>query len=386
MKTPRDLRQWAQSKYRVGHRRWLASPFESLTFTTGVPVERDVSADPDAVADWVTTWRAFERSARSGVTIEWVDRRWQAFGAQRLPARVRVGGAASVAELAGRSQHWRTLRDRADQVLAAWPAAEELPGAIPRLAGRLEQLTADDVPRLIALANWLHAHPDSGLLPRQLPVAGVDTKWLERHADLVRRVVEVLSGRQGLGLRVEPRRFRVRLLDPAIASHLPRDFTVPTLELVELGLAPSWVLICENVQTVAAMPAINGVVIIHGQGLAVPELAIIPWLSGRRVLYWGDLDTYGFRILSLLRQVLPGVESVLMDRPTLELYGSLAVTEPSPYRSEITHLTRSEGDALRALRAGDMRLEQERIDIAYAHQVVTHQVKASTSPSRTSTV
>ncbi len=90
MRTPHDLRDWAAGKYRVGHRRWLTSPFDTLTFTTGVPTEHAVSADPDAVAAWVTRWRVFDRAAHPGIDVEWVDRRWQAFGAQRLPARVRL--------------------------------------------------------------------------------------------------------------------------------------------------------------------------------------------------------------------------------------------------------------------------------------------------------
>ena len=102
----------------------------------------------------------------------------------------------------------------------------------------------------------------------------------------------------------------------------------------------------------------------------IEELALVPWIAGGRVLYWGDLDTYGFRILSLLRQALPSVESILMDQHTLERYSSLTVTEPSPYRGDITHLTRSENDALRELRLADLRLEQERIDIQYAERVV----------------
>jgi hypothetical protein len=44
--------------------------------------------------------------------------------------------------------------------------------------------------------------------------------------------------------------------------------------------------------------------------------------------------------------------------------------EPSPYRSDITHLTSSEDKALRAIRDGDLRLEQERIDIGFAEQAV----------------
>ena len=370
MRSPQDLRDWASVKYRTGHRRWLTASFETLTFATGVPTEHDVGADPDAVAAWVRQWSAFDRGAHPGIEVDWVVRRWQFFGEQRLPARVQVTGAADVASLAGRGKDWSALLDRADQLQAAWPDAVDLPAVIPGLAGRLAALGAEDMPKLVAVGNWFVAHPDSGLLRRQVPVEGVDTKWLERHTDLVERLVAVLAGRGDLGLRVDPRRFRVRLLDPAISPQLPRDFTVPTTELVIMDSPGSWVLICENVQSVVAMPSLPGVVAIHGQGLAVPELAVVPWIAGGRVLYWGDLDTYGFRILSLLRQVLPSVESVLMDRHTLERYASLAVTEPSPYRGDITHLTRTENDALRAIRAADLRLEQERIDIQYAERVV----------------
>ena len=370
MKTPHDLRVWAAVKYRTGHRRWLTAPFDALTFATGVPREQDVGVDPDAVAAWVRRWRDFERAVQPGIVVEWADRRWQSFGEQRLPARVRVRGAAEVASLAGRVQEWSALLDRADQVRAAWPDAADLPAIIPGLARRLGVLGAEDIPKLVAVVNWFAAHPDSGLLPRQVPVEGVDTKWLERHTDVVQRLVGVLSGRGDLGLRIEPRRFRVRLLDPAVTPQLPRDFTVPTTELITLDISGCSVLICENLQSVAAMPPVPGVVAIHGQGLAVPELALVPWIAGGRVLYWGDLDTYGFRILSLLRQALPSVESILMDQHTLERYSSLTVTEPSPYRGDITHLTRSENDALRELRLADLRLEQERIDIQYAERVV----------------
>jgi hypothetical protein len=41
------------------------------------------------------------------------------------------------------------------------------------------------------------------------------------------------------------------------------------------------------------------------------------WLRECEVLYWGDIDTHGFRILDQLRAVHPHVESVLMDEETL---------------------------------------------------------------------
>ncbi|MBP8921814.1 MAG: hypothetical protein KBG85_19125, partial [Micropruina sp.] len=55
----------------------------------------------------------------------------------------------------------------------------------------------------------------------------------------------------------------------------------------------------------------------HGNGLAAPALAQVPWVRAARLLYWGDLDTYGLSILSMVRQALPQAESLLMDTATL---------------------------------------------------------------------
>ncbi len=56
----------------------------------------------------------------------------------------------------------------------------------------------------------------------------------------------------------------------------------------------------------------------------------------------------------------------MMDEETLDDWRGLAVTEPNPYRGEVGHLTLAELRALSAVRAGDLRLEQERIGRDYA--------------------
>ena len=33
--------------------------------------------------------------------------------------------------------------------------------------------------------TWLRANPASGMLLRQLPIEGIDTKWLSSHAQLI---------------------------------------------------------------------------------------------------------------------------------------------------------------------------------------------------------
>lgn len=367
MRTPEDLAAWAKRKYSAGFRGWLGESQEDsmnlgLRFPTDPPTEAVVAADPAAAAEWIRTWKRFEKPARPGVELQWTTRRWAGFGEQALPIRVELRSPTAVAGVAGQDRAWQALVDRADLLRAAWPENEGLPSGLPGAAAKLARLSDADLPRLIATVDWFLANPDSGLLARQVPVLGVDTKWLERHTDLVRRLVAALGGDRGLGLRVEPRRFRVRVLDGGDLA----DFTAPTAELSGLDWRPRCVLLVENRDSMAPLADLPGVVAVHSQGLAAPELAVVSWIARSRVLYWGDLDTHGLRILGLVRQVLPGTESLLMDRATLDKFSPLAVTEPAPFHGAVGHLTPDESKALRKIREHDLRLEQERIPWDYA--------------------
>lgn len=83
------------------------------------------------------------------------------------------------------------------------------------------------------------------------------------------------------------------------------------------------------------------------------------------VLYWGDLDTHGFRILDELRAVHPQVVSVLMDEATLLAHREVWGSEPSPSRITLARLTAEESALYLALGSGTfgpaIRLDQELI-------------------------
>lgn len=369
MRTHADLHAWAAARYRNGHREWLSSDDLGESVEAALPLqpptEATAGANPGAVATWVKEWRSTDLA---GVDVEWAQKRWTSLGVQELPARARVRGASNIASLAGERAGWRRLTGVASRLRASWPDSE-IPAALPGMAGALRKLDDADVDRLVAIVNWFRANPGSGLLSRQVAVTGVDTKWLEHHQGLVERLVVALTGAGDLGLRKESRRFRVRVLDSTVAGGL-LDFTAPTSELAGLGWKPDCVLVCENAQCVAALPAIRGVVAVHGNGYAAAELAGVAWISRSRVLYWGDLDSHGFAILGRLRAALPQVESLMMDEATWTAFKALAVAEPQPFKGLIGHLTASEHRALTRLRAGDHRLEQERIDWDHAMDVV----------------
>ncbi|MDR1077537.1 MAG: DUF2220 domain-containing protein, partial [Propionibacteriaceae bacterium] len=135
-----------------------------------------------------------------------------------------------------------------------------------------------------------------------------------------------------------------------------------------------WVIVCENLASVVNLGPLPGCVAVHGLGHDVGELGPVPWIRSARVLYWGDLDSHGFRILAQARQTWPQTESILMDEATLDRFSWLAVPEPKPHRSPIGYLTAAERAALARLREGGLRLEQERVEWTWAWRVIKHKI------------
>jgi len=239
----------------------------------------------------------------------------------------------------------------------------------------LEDWADADFERLQTLLAWLRQHPDSGRRLRELPVPGLDSKWLERNAGTVRYWLARLREDAGdadlyrlAGLRRPPVRMRLRLLDAALRGQIGGlgDVEAPIDELAALPIAPRIVLVVENLQTGLAYPDLPGTALVMGLGYAVESLAALPWIEARPVLYWGDLDTHGFAILDRLRAHLPHVRSLLMNADTLLAHRTLWTQEATPaHRSELPRLTPAEHAVYTGLlehRWGErLRLEQERI-------------------------
>lgn len=366
MRTVAEVTVLAGRKWRTSWPDWLADDSTPPpAWPLHPPTEREVAAAPDDVAAAVSAWAVVAR--RPGVTVEWVERRTRAFGMQRYPVRVTLAPAA-VADLVGESDTWATATQAARLLHRAWPD-RDLTGALRTGARRLAALSDEEAARMVAVLGWLAAYPDSGLWEREVPVPGIDTKWVERHRTLIEALHECIAGGAS-GLRRTGVSFRVRQLGSAPASG-PRDFTVDLPGLAALTLRPRRVLIVENLTSLLVLPDLPDTVALHGMGFAAPSLAVVGWIrDAPDLLYWGDLDTYGMLILGQVRAALAHTRSILMDVVTLRSHRALVGAEPRPFRGEIGHLTAEEHRTLSVLRAGDLRLEQERIPREAAHRAL----------------
>ncbi|MGO3760535.1 MAG: DUF3322 domain-containing protein [Glutamicibacter arilaitensis] len=367
MITVAEARERLSTLYRRKLAAWSVRPFDATSpVALGLkpPTDRKAAADMPAVAAWLKQWSAV---AVDGLQIDWEQRRWPNTGTQSIPVRLSAQSPAALARFLNRGKEWELYRARALRLQSLAPrdsgARDVFDRALARIIGKAAALSQQDFERVFHVLAWLAAHPDSGLYPRQLPVQGIDSKWLERHADIVRTLHVATGGDPGLGLLAPAKLYRVRFLDPRLAPAGMGELMASPDTLSRLDLSARTVLIVENLQTLLSLPELPGVVALHGGGYDVRWCAPIPWVAAANLLYWGDLDLDGLAILASLRSVRPDARSVMMDPSTLQRFAQLAVPHAKGLtRAAPSGLQPKEVEAYKLLRAqGGLRFEQERI-------------------------
>jgi len=378
LKLPEDVRRMLQRRFENNHRDWLVAGGESWPqeFALGVPTEQEALRQVDGVRAWVTAWQEWCGSG----ALTFCERRWNSLGLQRLPEKLVLQTPEEVAFWIGEGARWSRALKRYRELIGRWGA---LAGPLARYFAVLADYCDEDYLRISDMVSWIVSHPESGLYPRQLPVYGLDSKWLEGRKGLIGDLVAAIlngKGRDGdfyqrCGLQAPPLLIRMRVLDQGLRSRVGglSDITAPVEDLAALDFPASRVFIVENLQTGLAFSDIPGAVVFMRLGYHVDVLARIPWISRARCTYWGDIDTHGFAILSLARSHLGNLESVLMDEEILLSHEALWVKEKEQHGSpEQALLTVSEQAVYAGLkqqrRGQNVRLEQERIPWVVAWQ------------------
>jgi hypothetical protein len=372
---PGGVRERLRKVYRSRRRRWIeGTGVWPLSIPLGVPTERQARDHLAEVKAWQESWHAW----RGEGEIVWSERRWSGLGTQKLPEKVLLNAPMQVAVWIGEVERWQRATERYALMTENWP---RLVGTLSSYYDVLSDYSEDDYKRLFDMLRWLVAHPHSGMYIRQLPVAGVDTKWLSARKTLIAGLLRAIRSEYsddnnffGLtGIRQEPVLIRLRLLDAGISPAVGglQDITAPVEEIACLQLPLHRVYIVENMQTGLAFGKLPEGAVFMGLGYAVDLFDKIPWIRQLPCYYWGDLDTHGFAILNRLRHYLPHAKSLLMDQATLLDHQIFWGQEDAPVLdAELPLLTNDEQSLYRDLcsnRWGTyLRLEQERIPWEYA--------------------
>lgn len=360
--------------------RWIkayaaGAEFAPVSVVVRGPRSDDLGARPTEVSAWAERFRG-DAARRPGLVVETKVVRSRAFGANEIPARIRFDSLADLAQAVGGLDDLLAIDAAMEATRTVLPTAEPWVRANP-MAALTER---HEWPRVLAAARWIVDTDVSDLDVRHIDAPGVDSKFVEAHRSILRPLLDAVVPPERVditttdlarryGFRARPRFARIRTLgnDVGIGGGFS-ELEVRIDELAREPLPVRTVVVVENRATFNAFPDLSDTVVLFGAGYAVTVLEGIGWLAERDLVYWGDIDTHGFRILDRLRQRFVHVRSMLMDEATLVDNLDRTVTEETPLDEELMHLTRPEQRLYRDLvedRYGvAVRLEQERISLA----------------------
>ena len=314
---------------------------------------------------WVDFWRKGTRG-----TVEEARKDVLPKVRTMVPVRIVFADARAVfAELgeSGRAEAFLSMHRR---------ILQELPAAIPWLLDYPRRIQEKDFfPGCLALGKAFLAGIEPGQYLREIQAEGVDTKFMERDVLLTRSLWNTLNPAQSAANEAELRELwqtrqvespsvGVRVLDERLGWYGVTQFFLSTEEAARCCLPVQRVFITENKVNGYRLPLMTGSMVLFGMGYGVIELARkAAWLRQTEVIYWGDLDSNGFDILSRLRAVLPTVRSLLMTPDLWARYPEAVVTDEGACQRIPDRLTVREKRAWAIGRENQARLEQERIPL-----------------------
>ncbi len=362
--------------------------FFPLRIPWGKPSAKQLSEDFAAVRRRIAKLQDHSGPDQLDCTIEWQEINHRRLGSQRIPAAV-LFDLPGFLHCTGRDREYQQfLADLA--LIRSWdPQLEEWLAARPMDIVRYGEKWT----QLLAVVDYFKLHPRPNLYLRQLDIAGVDSKFIESHKKILTALLDAVlpdndvhwsstdrlvshGFERRYGLKYDEPLIRLRFLDPGLAPAPGcTDLTLPLSGFIQLQADFSQVIITENKINGLCFPEIDDAVVIFGLGYGIQSLATTDWLQKKDIFYWGDIDTHGFSILSLVRSFLPQTRSFLMDQPTLLAHQSLWGQEEDGKRclDRLQHLTPEEQTLYNDLKdntlGSNIRLEQERIDFSLVRKI-----------------
>lgn len=333
MQTVKALKAKLQKQWQnqVFYKQWLCG---ELSFPLQVSLKRPT--DKQLLHDFAVltaAQQAFERELlpHAGVSLLKQQVSYATMGRQNVPVAVVFESPEALARFCGKWQEWQQFIADSKRLHAGFPhvrIGQQI--SIKQLLNH-----AGEWEKLIAIAHFFRANPLPGCYLRELPIAGVDSKFIEHRKQTVKTLLDSVlpadainsqytqMGEHGFekrfGLRFDEPQIRFRLLDTQLYYEFGglRDITLPISHFAQLSLMVDRVFITENLVNGLAFPNVKNALVIFGKGYSIQLLKQIQWLNNCRLYYWGDIDTDGFAMLSQIRGYFSNTQSLLMDETTL---------------------------------------------------------------------
>ncbi len=425
------LKQEFENKNNLTQRLLGQRPYP-IKINLQLPTEKKQAADFKSYQHFLEKWRDYPQQK----FVKRIDKAYSFMQSTNLPCEFVINNEDEFLEFLppAYSKEIRTFVTRANALSLLFPNTQKEDFYF--LLKRIIKFSSDDFEKILNVIPQLHENLGNGtLFIRALPLKGIDTKFLENSDnefiimatlkvagiikenlcnDLEEKNIDEITNLDSvqetsslssistekditnneknleteindttlskfLNVREKPKGFiNVMLLDPELYHyyHGLSMFKISQEELYLKDLPCDNILVVENEQSGYMLPTLRNTIAIFGCGKNL-AWSKADWLkSKKKIFYWGDLDSHGFAMLANFREnVGSRVQSILMDRKTIELHLEGRVNEPSSETSiKINQLTDDEQNALKFLQSSELnRLEQEKLEGEY----VFHKLKSA---------
>ncbi|MDM1486000.1 Wadjet anti-phage system protein JetD domain-containing protein [Acinetobacter towneri] len=318
--------------------------------------------------------------------VEWQERQYRQLSEQRVPVKLRIFSLKQLTELLGTEQQLANWLDKISSFLKqSFVHDRHQHRLFQTLIHHLEQIerySQQEWQWLIQLIEQLRPNMGAGFYLRALPLSEVNTKFLEQNLLLTEAICNVLYDDeivQAGGLLAwldcvdSPKGWlMIKPACPNVQSKLGGlpVFQLSTEVLSQFELPAEQIIVVENIQSGLACPNLENSIVVCGGGKNITWMNA-NWLQHKQVFYWGDIDSEGLNILSMVRQKIPHVIALMMDEATVLQFQDHMVDEPDSIFSEPQHLIADELKLFHDLRAQafkNRRLEQERISVDWVYR------------------
>ncbi|RYY90333.1 MAG: hypothetical protein EOO15_02985 [Chitinophagaceae bacterium] len=308
-------------------------------------------------------------NGKPGWEISWETWQSKKLGDQEWPVSVAVTTEGDYLHLLGKEKEVYRFREvllklkEWNSSITSWLA--EKPQRVLELK--------DQWVGICAVVDYLLRQDVSGKYIRSLPVP-VHTKFIQQNSAAILSLLKHMAPARfsndakdlklALGLQKKPVLCTLRWLDGSLAQKHASGLEVmgapaEALRNVQWQVEEAWVV--ENETNLYLIPPREKAIALFGKGYALHDLKAIPMLQKCRILYWGDLDEDGFRMLHQFRQLYPQTESLLMDAPTVLEHADDIHQVVLCHPEAKLDLTSEEKEAWDLLKSKSGRIEQEKV-------------------------
>lgn len=377
MKSPSELRdrlrrQWDNADHRTMRLLGGADGLP-IELAIGFPTPSDLLNRLEAVRQHVQQWR----NVRIGEVI-WTGRSYRnASEVVEVPKTWRIHAASDWIAACNDDRIAEEYASLTRILSSSNPIFHEV---ILRRRSLTRNRAEGEVLQACRIATIINPGDADGRPLRLLSEFETDTKFFERNRSLLLTLLDQRFDHDASRIGLEAFLGATNESEHWLLVHELESGLLPFPQIrvrtSDLGAEPlpgEQILIIENENCRHLLPPLPGTIAILGSGFDV-QWTSAKWLQGRSVAYWGDIDTWGLKFLSDVRQFLPLVQTLLMDWETFQ--GNVDKAVPEPAHASATppaNLTEQESRLyLHLLESTRGRLEQEFIDSPTVHSAVHH--------------